>query len=1016
MPDRNDESQAGLSRRRFLALSACSAVVPVVAGLPVSASAADAPAHQRASAATRNTPDVKLVHSVCLACNARCGVRGVIQDGKLTNISGNPYHPYSTGLAPLPMSTPVADSFAAPASVCGKSLNTPAYAYSPHRILRPLKRSGPRGAGQFEPIGWEQLIAELTQGGALFKHLGEERVVAGFKDTLSDEPIDPSDPGLGPKRNGLVLISGRLQSGRQEFIDRFIKGACGSPNHISHTDICGLGFRMGNFALTEGKEVELKADPKHVEFLLVIGANIYEALQPGVNTYAAVLGERRGQGERVAPRIVVADPRATAASAHAEKWLPIKPGTDGAFALALARRMLETGRHNEAFLRIPNRDAALAKGFGSATNATHLVICMPGDPNDGRILRFKDIDPSRDEKSGELPLAIDPQSGAAVPADRLEEAKLEGEIEVKSYFGKIFKTKTAYSLFKASVMSRGLEEYAALCGLPLTDILEVADAFAAHGTKAAVTQYHGAGNYVGGAHAAYAVAALNALVGSVDMRGGYLKGGGGVGAPLKGLYDLESFEGKKKPQGVTISREKAVYEKTAEFKRKKKEGGAGYPSKRPWFSYTRGGLSTEAMSGIDERYPYPCSILVTYLYNGVYSAPGGYRYVSTLQDPAKTPLHVSLDVAINETNLYADYIVPDLTFAEGHYGWLTPHAPGERFTGLRTPMIEPLNEKTPDGRPICTETLLIDLAKALKLPGFGEDAIVDAKGGKHGLKRAEDFYLRAFSNIVEAAKLKGAQSDLDFVNRNYPVAQHLSLLPENEKLAVASALARGGIFLDSESLFKGDAFTRGLPLYALYNEQLGRVKNSMTGKRCPGVPAWVEEGLADGSRLDKLDAEYPFLLVSYKTRLHTQSRSLWYGISMELAPENHIELHPDDAAPLGLKDGDRARLVSASAPKGISGSVKLTKLLRRGCVAASFHYGHTQFGGSRLAVKDAATVFQGGALITDEQGLVPEPRFLSGLNPNDAARLDPSLANTPLVDTLAGIPDFSSTRVKVQKV
>lgn len=42
---------------------------------------------------TRLSPKTKTVHSVCLACNARCGVRGVIVDGKLVNISGNPYHP-----------------------------------------------------------------------------------------------------------------------------------------------------------------------------------------------------------------------------------------------------------------------------------------------------------------------------------------------------------------------------------------------------------------------------------------------------------------------------------------------------------------------------------------------------------------------------------------------------------------------------------------------------------------------------------------------------------------------------------------------------------------------------------------------------------------------------------------------------------------------------------------------------------------------------------------------------------
>jgi tetrathionate reductase subunit A len=57
------------------------------------------------------------------------------------------------------------------------------------------------------------------------------------------------------------LITGRLQSGRKEFIDRFAKEAMGSKNRIGHTDICGLGFRMGNWAFTHRKQWELKADP-----------------------------------------------------------------------------------------------------------------------------------------------------------------------------------------------------------------------------------------------------------------------------------------------------------------------------------------------------------------------------------------------------------------------------------------------------------------------------------------------------------------------------------------------------------------------------------------------------------------------------------------------------------------------------------------------------------------------------------------------------------------------------------
>ena len=44
------------------------------------------------------------------------------------------------------------------------------------------------------------------------------------------------------------------------------------------------------------------------------------------------------------------------------------------------------------------------------------------------------------------------------------------------------------------------------------------------------------------------------------------------------------------------------------------------------------------------------------------------------------------------------------------------------------------------------------------------------------------------------------------------------------------------------------------------------------------------------------------------------------------------------------------------------------------------------------------------------------PRHGAGLNPKDLGRLDESFANTPLVDPVGGIPDFSSTRVRIEKV
>ncbi|QJA06408.1 molybdopterin-dependent oxidoreductase [Thermosulfurimonas marina] len=935
----------------------------------------------------------RLIHTVCLACNARCGLRVRVQGARPVSFEGNPYHPYNRAAGgPLAYESPLKVALSEPAATCGKPQCDLDYLENPYRLRVPLKRNGPRGSGRFRPISWETLIREIAEGGRLFAHLGDKRHYPGLKEILSDEPLDPSAPELGSRRNQLVWLTGRSQGGRKHFIARFVEQAVGSVNHIAHTDICGLGFRMGNYILTDGAAVEMKGDVKRARYLLVFGANFFAAGQPGLSTLGALLAQRVASGKC---RVVLVDPRGHEGLSIVHEWLPVRPGEDGALALGLARVLLEEGLYDREFLSLPSLSAAQAAGRNVFTNATHLVVVEEDHPLYGRFLRVRDL--SHLEGEAEEPVVRTEKGLLAAGQAPRAELFWEGRVSLRE--GHAVRVRTAFSLLKEAVLEHPLGHYAERAGIPEDTLRRVAREFAAAAPYAAAFAYHGGGNYLGGAYASYGIALLNLLVGNVNRRGGYLPQGPGAADWRQGPYNLKDFPGARKPRGVRISREKAAYEGTSEFRRR------GYPAPLPWFPFTKGGLSVSALEGIARGYPYPIKILVTYFFNPVYSVPGGKRYEEVLSDPERVPLYISIDLTVNETNIFADYIVPDVTYLEGHYGFLTPHAPGECFTAVRTPVVEPRTGRTPDGRPFCLETFLIDLAEYLGLPGFGKGAIPGRDGRKYPLHRAEDFYLRGVANLAENAGVPEAPvEEVRFVERNYPVAAHREILQEKEWRRACTVLSRGGVFRSEDSLFDSQGNMRSVlsgKVLCVWNERLATSGPGLSPERFHGTVRYRERSSGDSG-------QFPFFLVTYKLPLHTQSRTICYRKALALLPEPPLYLNPEDARRLKISDGERVRLVSGACPEGLLVTARLSQRVRPGCVALAHHYGHWQHGASEMKIEGAAEALFGGSKVARGEKVLRDPARARGAAPNLLAEVR--------LDLLGGIPDFSLHRVRVEKL
>ena len=97
---------------------------------------------ERLQAAKIPGPDtgIEVKHTFCSICEPlfHCGVDAYVKDGTLIKVEGTPGHPMNHG------------------SLCAKGHANRQYIYRADRIRTPLRRSGPRGSGQFEEISWDE--------------------------------------------------------------------------------------------------------------------------------------------------------------------------------------------------------------------------------------------------------------------------------------------------------------------------------------------------------------------------------------------------------------------------------------------------------------------------------------------------------------------------------------------------------------------------------------------------------------------------------------------------------------------------------------------------------------------------------------------------------------------------------------------------------------------------------------------------------------------------------------------
>lgn len=670
-------------------------------------------------------------------------------------------------------------------------------------------------------------------------------------------------------------------------------------------------------------------------------------------------------------KFVVVDPvmvgGAVSPIGNAGKWIPIKPTTDSAFAMGMIRWMIENNRINADFLSSPNLGAAKGKGFNSWTNAAHLVIMDSEHPNYRKHLRAQDMGlsvppaPEPDPKAAaptpapEYFVVMDKATGKPMLHGESSEGDLFFKGEVTNASGKALKVQTAFMILKDSVFEKDLAAYSKICGVQEKTIIEVAQEFTSHGTKAAVD---GMGNTASstGFDASMAQYILAALIGSMNKKGGIITRRNSYKSIAAGpRYDLAAILNKPKASGLSISRAGVPYEKTTEFKNHKEKGENPYPSKMPWHPIGSGS-DNQTMFSVVNGYPYPTKILMFWMSNPLITTPAAARQEirEELKKVERVPLIIGLDAFMGESTAVADYIIPDTTPYES---WALANSEGNcsgKVLTLRWPVVEPMTAKISENRYACFENYCIDVAKALGLPGFGDKAILGADQKLYPLNTPEDLFLRGAANAAFDGKpvpdISASEIKLQYLET--ATAAWKKTLSAEEYPKALYLMARGGRFED-EDAFIGDNHKYSYNgCTNIYVEKMATAKNSFTGKNFSGTLVYQEEGFADGTLLkDKYpEKEWPFKGASYKAKFRSVSM-LANTLLRDLNKTNAIEINPLDAAELNLQNGDKVKLIAATGGEAV-GTLLVRQGVARGTVAVAFGYGHWEYGSKAYQVEN----------------------------------------------------------------
>jgi thiosulfate reductase/polysulfide reductase chain A len=242
-------------------------------------------------------PENTIFHT-CYVCDCNCHMILRLEGARIAEHRGNPK-----------------DEMGAAGRLCVKGYSGLRIVHDPDRLKAPLRRTNPHKGRGVDP-GWEKITWDEA-----FKTVG-----AKFGEIIEKHGPEAIACFVRPKTWEMHLVN-----------------SLGTPNQFCHVDTCYVTHEVAWAALVSGKGRVWGYDYGNAKYIVSFGWD-----QPGKsnNIQLREFLKARAKGAKV----VVFDPRLSVTAAKSDEWIPIKPGTDLAVALAMINVIVNEGLYDKTFV------------------------------------------------------------------------------------------------------------------------------------------------------------------------------------------------------------------------------------------------------------------------------------------------------------------------------------------------------------------------------------------------------------------------------------------------------------------------------------------------------------------------------------------------------------------------------------------------------------------------------------------------------------------------------------------